>query len=142
MASRALLLIVLLSGVQAAGCSSGNQVPPQDPSRSALAKVVEAYMGAQQRLNRPPKNAEELRPHLAGNSDALRSPNDGEPYVIVWGVDLRTPTIQGDSLPIFIYERKGKNGRRYAADVMLGTPILSDQEFRAAQFAGGHRPAP
>jgi hypothetical protein len=139
-----LMLVGLLGSLLTAGCSSSsNQGPPWNAGQAALAKVVDAYVNAQQRLNRPPRGVEDLRSHLAGNPDeALRSPVDGEPYVIVWGTDVRTPTISGDTLPIFIYERKGKDGRRHAADVMLGMPVLSEQEFRTAQFAGGHRPGP
>lgn len=126
-----------------AGCSGSTQGPPQAAGRAALARVVEAYGKTQDHLKRPPRNLEELRPHLGGSADELlRSPEDGEPYVILWDVDVRTPSLTGSTLPLFIYERKGTNGRRFAADVMLGLPHLTEAEFRAASFARGHKPAP
>src|SRR5262249_14836427 len=122
-------------------CSSNSAVPPPDAARENLSHIVEAYLKAHERLGRPPQKLDDLRPHLKAD-DVLRSPHDGERYVIVWGVNLRTPQFEGASLPVFIYERKGKGGRRYVATTLLSTPVLTDEEFRQAQFALGHRPGP
>ena len=45
---------------------------------------------ASHRLERAPKSFEEIKPDLDGpvSDDLLRSPNDGEPFVILWGVDF------------------------------------------------------
>src|SRR4051812_1679691 len=56
-----------------------------------LFALSRAYTAAQQKLGRPPRGAEDLKSVAAefGNLDSLLvSPNDHQPYVIAWGVDL------------------------------------------------------
>ena len=57
-----------------------------------LVKTSQAYTNATIHLGRAPKGPAELRPYFDGGAadDATRSPNDGEEFVILWGVDYDT----------------------------------------------------
>src|SRR5688500_13526744 len=79
-----LLLLPLL------GCSSAVDEVPLSGAEKSLTYIALAYGDAHSELGRGPKDADELRPFLKvfGDPDALLiSPNDGQPYVIVWGED-------------------------------------------------------
>ena len=70
-----------------AGCSGREK--QRNPTEERLYKIGKAYMQANHRLGRGPKDFEEIKPDLEGGitEDMLRSPNDGENFVILWGVD-------------------------------------------------------
>src|SRR5207247_3067413 len=56
-----------------------------------LVTLNRIYMAAQRNLGRPARNVEDLRAAAKEYGDLdhlLISPNDGQPYAIVWGVDL------------------------------------------------------
>ena len=125
---RAAILLVL------AGCSSSPAVKPDETQN--LRKIQTAYDAAARQLGRPPANLDELRPHLAslGDADAiLRSPRDGQPYVIVWGVDPRQARTMPP--PLVAYEKAGANGKHYALTVM-GVVPMSDAELANVLPAG------
>ena len=84
-------LACLLALVALAGCSSGDGV--QEGDAENLRKISVAYTRATDKLGRPPRDAADLKPFLAKDEDLenlFRSPNDGQPYVILWGTDPRT----------------------------------------------------
>jgi hypothetical protein len=102
-----------------------------------------AYRQAMTALGRPPRNAEEIRPYLAKLGDPanlLRSPSDGEDYVISWGIDptrlhqLPNSTGAAQQFPIWIHETTGNNGLRWVLD---GRQVhtLTDEQFRNAMIA-------
>jgi hypothetical protein len=102
-----------------------------------LHKIGLAINDATTRLGRPPATVEELRPFLAevGKPDQLLfSPVDGRPYVILWGVDVRSTAVS----TVLAYEQVGSMGRRY---VLTATAVvqLTDDELAAAEFPAGHR---
>ena len=73
----------------------------------------------------------------------LISPNDGEPYVIVWGVDTARggPTDYQGMWGIIAYERKGAGGKRAVVDVR-GRPLtIPEPDFTKLTFVGGHKPS-
>jgi hypothetical protein len=136
----------LLAGL--AGCgAAGPKVVPLSDSEKNLTSVALAYTEAHTRLGRPPKNAEELKPFLKefGNpEDLLVSPNDGEPYVVVWGVDPTRggPTDYQGMWQIIAYEKKGSGGRRAVTDIR-GRPLtVPEEDFPKLTFVGRHRPSP
>jgi hypothetical protein len=82
-AGAALLVAVL------GGCGPKTHVVPFSQAEKNLSLVAAAYTDAFSRLGHSPKGADELKPFLKtfGNPDeVLVSPNDGQPYVVVWGV--------------------------------------------------------
>lgn len=96
-----------------------------------LKAISTAYLTATDDLGHPPRNMEELTPFLkrAGDPEKmLRSPNDGEPYVILWDIDYHITPV-----PVMIHEKTGKGGVRY---VVRGRDIyrMTEQEFKSAPF--------
>lgn len=139
------LLLACLPGCSGCGNGSNVYVVPLSASETRLRDLVLGYMDAHQRLGRGPKSAEELKPDLArfGNPDELLvSPNDGEPYVVVWGVDPSGggPTDYQGMWPIIAYEKKGSGGKRAVVDTR-GRPLtVPDEDFSKLKFVGRHRP--
>ncbi len=112
------------------------EVDASDIHLSALARI---YGRTQQQLGRPPRTADELRPYAKGETDfdkLLVSPNDHQPYVVVWGTNLLTSP---DSYLVVAYERTGSNGFRHVL-TPTGTLLLSDADFARATFPTGHKP--
>jgi hypothetical protein len=142
-------MAVMLTGMS--GCSGcwGDSKPhivPLSASEERLRDITLAYMEANEKLGRGPKNADELKPHLTrfGNPDELLvSPNDGEPYVIVWGVDTSRggPTDYQGMWQILAYEKKGAQGKRAVTDTR-GRPLtIPEGDLSQLKFAGKHRPS-
>jgi hypothetical protein len=122
--------------LMASACRSKPEKAMQESSRN-LRLILAAYSKAAQELSRPPSSVQDILPYLqeAGETDEiLRSPDDGEPYVILWGADSSAnPAV------VLAYEKHGKNGRRY---VLWGHVVwsLRDEEFKAKPFPPGHSP--
>jgi len=134
------IAIGLLAAI--AGCNSetvrdGNVAPAYSQFRN----FAHAYVQATGSLNRPPNNAEELKPFLAkfGNADELlRSPADGAPLVVCWGVDVAKLTSQNNRSPIWVYEPNSHSGKRWA--LKERNPVeLTEADFAAALFAPGFK---
>jgi hypothetical protein len=131
--------------ISLAGCGSGPKVLPLSNAELHLAHVAAAYSEAQDQLGHPPKNAEEIKPYLKefGNPDELLvSPNDGQPYVIIWGVDMSRggPTDYKGMWAILAYEQKGSGGKRIVTDTR-GRPLtVPEEDFSKLTFAGRHKP--
>ncbi len=130
-----------------AGCSSGARVVsvPLDRTQENLLYIGQAYVRYLTEKKTPPANVEQLKPYLkqVGNPDEiLRSPRDGEPYNICWGVDLSKPPTwaKEKSTPVIAYERRGSGGQRYVLTTMRNAMPLSDEEFKQASFPPGHQP--
>src|SRR5258708_3848894 len=122
-----------------AGCSSRPRVTTA-ASAENIRKLRAAYLAAVTELKRPPTSEDELRPFLAKEGDPatlLRSPNDGEPFVVLYGADPRTGK---DLKPLIIaYEKVGSNGRRLVFTAM-GVMEMTNQAFQEANFPPGHKP--
>jgi hypothetical protein len=135
--------VALLSVLAAlAGCAAPVD-PQRTPTEDRLYRIGKAYAQASHRLERAPKNFEEIRPNLEGpvSDDLLRSANDGEPFVIHWGVDfVRLPPGGKDPFTIAAYEKHGANGSRYVLRFPLSVVLLTDEEFKKAVFPPGHEP--
>jgi hypothetical protein len=123
------LALVFLSG-----CSSNKQ--PHEPSKEedAISLVGRAYRDASLALKRGPKSLNELKPYLKKHGDpdhSLVSPNDGQPYQIIWGVIPSRPSRSSAENRVLAYEQTGKDGKRYVLDCMLKVHHLTDSEFSA-----------
>jgi hypothetical protein len=114
-----------------AGCScSSVQEIKSTPEVDRLLNLQSAYDLAYNATNRPLKDFEELRPHLRDVQDPnkdLVSPNDGLPYVIVYGVERRN---FNNGVPIFAYEQQGKAGIRRVVTAM-GIESMDEATFRS-----------
>jgi hypothetical protein len=136
--------ILLLAGLT--GCfSSEPYVVPMTDSEKNLTNIVVAYTDALEELHRPPKNAEELKPFLKKYGDPdqlLTSPNDHEPYVVIWGVNPTRggPTEYQQMWPVLAYERKGSGGKRAIVDIRGHPMLVPEEDMSKLTFAGGHKP--
>jgi hypothetical protein len=110
-----------------------------DPSDTNLNTLGRIYVQAEHQLGHPPRKADELKPFAkdAGDlSQLLISPNDNEPYVVVWGTSVASSS---DPSVVFAYERAGVNGVRHVL-TPTGTTMLTDADFAKASFPRGHMP--
>jgi hypothetical protein len=126
-----------------AGCSSKPPPKQEDPVEIYLRRIVQAYDVAEYRLGRFPRTEDELKRFLpeTGATEApeqlLRSPRDGQPYVIVYGAAL-DPNGYGT---ILAYEKVGVEGQRYVITVSRDVKVMAEAEFARADFARGHKPS-
>jgi hypothetical protein len=133
---------LLIGCLCAGGCSRGSTPEPLSPTHVNLQRIGNAYAYACTRLKRPPENLEDLTPSLQDQGvpeDILRSPNDGERFAIVWGVELRKLKVKGNDLPIIAYERLGKDGKRHVLRGRSEVLLLSESALKEAAFPPGYR---
>lgn len=124
----------------ALGCSSAPVEKEVDPTVLNFKRISQAYREATNSLERPPQNVDELLPYLKGErAEILRSPNDGQEYTILWGVDFHTVQEQGNKFVVLVYEKQGKDGRRWVGGLRKRAR-MTDEEFHNANFPPGHRP--
>lgn len=137
------MALVALTG--ATGCTPSEVVVQAklEPAHESLMRVGTAYYRFNTRYGKAPTGVADLKPFLKefGNPDELlRSPRDGEPYVICWGVDLQRPQPWVQSTGVLAYERRGAEGKRYVLTTMRSVVLMTDEEFRQADFPPGHQP--
>src|SRR5262245_50179025 len=113
-------LALTLSGCS--GCGPQVNVLPLTPAEKALMAIALAYQDAMSQNEHPPKNADDIKPYLkrfGDPEDLLVSPNDSQPYVVVWGVDPTRggPTEYQGMFPIIAYERQGAGGKLAIVDI-------------------------
>ena len=124
----------LIGTISMTGCGRSTSVegPPPDPTASRLRSITVAYAAATTKLRRPPNNLQELKPFLKeqGNVDELlQSPRDGQPFEIVWGVDLNNPPADfGAKKLVVAYEQQGSGGKRFVA-TQFDAVEMTEQEF-------------
>jgi hypothetical protein len=136
------ILALLLTAL--AGCGSSTHVVPLTPAENRLTKIAMAYADAEDNLGHPPKNADELKPFLKtfGNPEELLvSPNDGKPFVVVWGKKLAGgPTEYKNMFPILAYEQSGSS--RAVTDIRGRPMTVPEADLDQLRYLGGHKPAP
>ena len=69
--------------------------------------------------------------------EILRSPRDGEPFVICYDVDVLGALEWAQSTPVLAYERRG-DGSRWVLSIPGGIFLLDEEEFQQASFPPGH----
>jgi hypothetical protein len=111
------------------GCAR-TEAPMDQPAIDRLSLLGEAYLQTTQKLNRGPRNIDELRQHVPSPhqlANLLTSPHDGQPYVIVWNIDPRQPPLT-ETPPLLAYEKDGKDGQ-YDVLTTMGVVRISRQEL-------------
>jgi hypothetical protein len=126
--------------VGVAGCSSKEEHTSEVPiSYQNLRTIGQVYMQATKENGSPPQSAAEIIPFIKDKkldpATVLTSPDDGQPYVIHWGVDYRDSNI----FPVLAYEKEGKGGKRYVCQFRL-INHMTDDELRQAPFPPGKSP--
>jgi hypothetical protein len=149
---RASSLLLIFSMGYAIGCGVHVETPePPSEAEENLSKIGRAYMQAGSGLKRPPRNAKELLHYLEKNGDTdqvLRSPRDGQEYVILWDVkssDLTPKPVQEGlpperRFPVLAHEKIGEGGSRFVLQVPNRVVAMTNEELREAYFPAGHRP--
>jgi hypothetical protein len=135
-------LCVLLCGA----CGCGDPAPKSvetAPSLNTLRTFSTAYTQATIGLNRAPRNADEIKSYLSKLSEGkdpkefLKSPIDGAPFVIAWGVDPRSlKGTEDGKFPIWAHEANPHSGKRWVVQ-SRHVIEMSEDDFRNATFAPG-----
>jgi hypothetical protein len=132
-------LAVLLAGSSGCMRTPDPVVTPLPKAEQNLCSIAQAYREAFEQTGKAPESFDDLRKYLAGlgNPDDMRvSPNDGQPYVVMWGAD---PTRGGGGpvrgmWSIVAHEQKGAGGMRAVADVRGLATTVTDDEFAKLTF--------
>jgi hypothetical protein len=122
------------------GCGGSPKVEGEVAiSQQNLRNIGNAYVESINKKNKVPASRQDLLPYLTGEPDKIfRSENDGEEFVILWGVDHRTYAAAGKQLPVTGYEKTGRGGKRLVLRVSV-IFHLTDEEFQKAPFPPGHK---
>ena len=132
---------LLLGCLVAGGCAAHPSTEPYSPTRVNLERLGNAYIHATSRLRHPPANLDDLMPDLEDQGapeEILRSPNDGEKFEIVWGVELRGLKARGSDVPVVAYEKLGTDGKRHVLRGRATVLLLSESELKASVFPPGY----
>jgi hypothetical protein len=124
------------------GCSRNNADRPLAPAEERLLKLGNAYTNATYQKQRPPRDFNDIKQFLEGENleDFLRSPNDGAPFVVHWGVDFTAIVPHGeDPFTIAAYEKNGVDGKRYVLRFPRSVVLMTEKELRDAVFPPGFR---
>lgn len=121
------------------GCST--QTTEHKPVSQHLKKIGLAYIKATEKNNRAPANLKDLLPFLKDEGDPdelLKSPGDGEPFVIFWDVDHRAYAIEAKPLPVLVHEKTGSGGKRWVLRVNRSLH-LTNEELQKEPFPPGQK---
>jgi hypothetical protein len=133
----------LLCGLTLSGCSKPPDKFVEDPIKANLRGINKAYWTHLGYHDTPPE-PQNLRIDLDGLNaldmgpsadEALVSPRDKLPIVVIFGADKTTP---GNA--ILAYEKKGVDGTRWVVTMSQEIKELRNEEFEKALFAKGHKP--
>jgi hypothetical protein len=136
--------VCLLPGMLVLPACSGKHVDvPRAPAEEQLYRIGKAYVRATYRLKRAPTSFEEIKKSLEepASEDLLRSPNDGQPFVIHWGVDFnKLAPGKEDPFTVVAYEKTGVEGQRYVLRYPTQIVRMDEETFRKAVFPPGYQP--
>lgn len=124
------------------GCSPPPPEKQGVDSYQNLMTVIGAYVKATDKNGRPPSKVADIKPFLVdfGDPDTLlTSPRDGQPYVIVWGIDINK-VMERPNVPIVAYEKTGKDGKRYVSRGRMVFDV-NEEDFQKMPFPAGHKPS-
>jgi hypothetical protein len=121
------------------GCGGATQMA-KPPDQSYLRGIVRTYATAANNLGRPPRDIEEIKSLYAAvdpdSSKYVRSPRDGEEFVVVWGLDLDSASADA----VVAYERKGTGGKRMVVTADSTVREVTTDELRKMKFPNSHKP--
>lgn len=132
--------LLFLAGLLLCGCSAPPPAQPKvDPAEENLRAIRGAYCDFIATTGRPPRSWDDLGTAFAeydreALDRLLRSPHDGQPYVIVWGIMI--DAANSGPPVVMAHERAGVNGSRF---VLLGDGScrrMSQADFDEAARAG------
>ena len=136
----------ILGLLVAAGCSRARPVEPNQTESAACSRSATPTATPLRDCGTLPKISRSFSPiwARARTEDLLRSPNDGEKFVVIWGVNFdRLPRTQGGSpYVVAVYEQKGVGGKRYVLRFPLSTCRMTDEQWKTASFPPGYTPPP
>jgi hypothetical protein len=134
--------MMLLGTLTLAGCFHGGDEHKLTPTEDRLLKIAMAYTNATNHLKRAPNGIAEIQPYFDGDvNDITRSPNDGEEFVILWGVDFnKLPPHREDPFTVAAYEKNGSKGSRFVLRIPTQIKLMTDEELAKAVFPPGHHP--
>jgi hypothetical protein len=146
-------LVYVLASVGGFGCGSKNVAKELPRASLQLKNIGYAYVRATESNGSAPNSKDELMPFLnvpkgpdnpektINPADTFRSPTDGEEFVIHWGVDIRTLNLAGnpDRLPVIVYEKYGKDGKRYVLQGVRQVRHVTDEDFANLPFPPGFK---
>jgi hypothetical protein len=121
---------LLFATMLAAGCSRGPTA--SESVEQNLRHLGVAYEQTSKKTGRVPRGAEDLQPALQRLGDPrtlLVSPNDGQPFIIHWGVPIFRPGPQKGVFPILAHEAVGVGGKKYVLDNMLSIRQMTEAEL-------------
>jgi hypothetical protein len=129
-----------------AGCGStttyDSPTPPSE-TQKRLNSLGDVYLRSTMRHNRPPKSlldlAQTLKDTQMKADDVLKSADDGQPFEIVWGVDLRSLQATGSDIPIVAFEKTGKDGKRHVLRGRSEILLMTESELRSGKFPDGYK---
>jgi hypothetical protein len=126
------------------GCGGNPEIPKIPEEQQNILYILRAYCKFNGERQRTPASLDELKPLLKEFGDPekiVRSPRDGQPYVLVGGLDIsRVPS--GGVLPVVAYERIGVDGKRQVIDLRGTIRLLTPEEFGKLKFPPSHKPPP
>ena len=126
------------------GCQAKSDMFEEEPIKANLRQINKTYWTHLGYHGTPPK-PEDLRNDVEGlhaldmgrpADEAMVSPRDNQPFVIIYGADDTTPKNA-----ILAYEQQGAGGTRWVVTMDQDIKELTDDEFKKATFAKGHKPA-
>jgi hypothetical protein len=136
-------VVCLLVSLRAFGCRVATKFPELPAAHLRLNALTRAYFKATESLQHAPNREEFLQflttqpEYLAGfdsAADMLRSPTDGEEFVIHWGIDfVDWAGHHPSTVPVFAYEKQGKEGKRLVSQ-LRHVKQVSDDELRKMTF--------
>ena len=135
---RGILAVALLSTSSCNPSQVSTRIP-EDHAR--LESIVTVYAYACRDLGRPPESVDDLTPifkkaNVADPQAYLTSTRDGQPYVIVWGIDLESRDLNS-AIPL-AYEQVGKDGKRLVVTCNQQVQEFSETEFAQIAWPDGH----
>ena len=74
-------------------------------------------------------------PHLQ-QPENLRSPNDGEDFQIVWGVQMVNQNIKKNEIPVLAFEKRGQDGKRHVLFGRADIRLLTEEQLKEALPSG------
>jgi hypothetical protein len=141
---RAVCWLVIAVGLALTGCKAEEKFE-EDPIKANLRQINKAY-SAHLGYHGTPPQPDDLRQAVQDlhaldmgrpADEALISPRDKQPIVIIYGADSTTP-----GHAILAYEKRGAEGTRWVVTMRQDFKQLSNEEFAKAVFAKGHKPDP
>lgn len=130
---------VLLAAV---GCSDKVEIPKIPAEEQNILFILRGYCKFNGSYQRTPKTLDELKPMLKEFGDPekiILSPRDGQPYVLVGGIDISRMSSGGE-MPVIAYESKGADGKRQVVDLRGKIRLLTPAEFDQLKFPPTHKP--